>query len=705
MNTRPVVISWFTILLIIFWFTFTLRRAELAQGGNVQNGIIDLSKVDFDVSGRASLTGTWEIYPDTLLTPAAIRTGQGLEPPLFQQTPANIYQKTGLNSKYSLRNCATYRLRVLLPKSAVSTADYAKNLGIYLSEVRNTYTLWINGVNMLRQGNIFDNQQDNHASVMPRRVFFTSKTDTLELVVAVANYSGSDLLGITRNLYLGSEEDLLLFVNQRRFFYIFSFGVLFMTALYHLFLSYKRKAVKVNLSFGLATLSLAMQSLVVNERVIYYIWPGLSDNMLQKIWLVSLNFLPLMLYFYHAIYPKETNKTIVHLIGLVAGILTVLIVVLPYSVYASSMSILYMCGLGTTAYMIWISMAAIRHKREYAVLTLIGMAVPLLCSINDLLNALEVIFTGYYLPVAFLTFAVFQSYILTSRFSNLFESFEALNHTLQNLNSVLEEKVAERTHELQITNFALHDAVGAKDKFLSILSHDLKNPFHVLLGYAEMIRDNVESFDKEYLHLLAGSMHDAAEHAYKLLENLLDWSRLQLGLYTPEKTTFALKQVVNSTVQLLARPAELKNITLRTFSDADVTIEADKRMTEAILRNLITNAIKFTLQGGTVTIYLRRLPPMAEIKVQDSGIGMDKEIRSRLFQLNEQISRKGTADETGTGLGLLLIKEFVLLNGGTIHVESEPGQGSVFTVLFPLAEPHSPHETGHDIQQEVTIIQ
>lgn len=705
MNKRPAVISWFTVLVVIFWIVFTLKHEEYAQGTNAQNGIIDLSSFDFDANGRVSLTGIWELYPDTLLTPREIHSGQNPGPPLLIQTPANIYRRSNGRSNISLRNCATYRLRVLLPKEAVSTAEYAKTLGIYLSEVRSTYVLWVNGVNILRQGSISDRLGDNKSCIMPRRVFFTSKTDTLEIVVEVANYSGLEMLGITRNLYLGSEEDLLLFVNQRRFFYIFSFGVLVMTALYHLFLFYKRKAAKVNLAFGLATLSLAVQSLVVNERVINYILPGLSDTIVQKTWLITLNFLPLMLYFYRAIYPQETNKTVIYLTGLMAVLLTIFILLIPYPLYAPYMSILYICGLGTIVYMVIISIAAIIHKREYAVPTLIGMSVPLVCGINDLLNAMEIIFTGYYLPVAFLIYAVLQSYILTARFSNIFERFELLSHELQSVNSALEERVARRTNELQKTNQALQDAVAAKDKFLSIMSHDLKNPFHVLLGYAEMIRDNVEAFDKEYLHLLAGSMHDAAANAYKLLENLLDWSRLQLGLYTPEKTIFDLKQVTNATVQMLARSAELKLIIMRTFSDADVTISADRRMTEAVLRNLITNAIKFTPQGGSVTLYLSRQGALAELKVQDSGIGMDKELRNKLFLLNERISRKGTADETGTGLGLLLIKEFVLLNGGTIHVDSEPGKGSVFTVMFPLAESHAPRESEHDIQQRATIIQ
>ena len=242
---------------------------------------------------------------------------------------------------------------------------------------------------------------------------------------------------------------------------------------------------------------------------------------------------------------------------------------------------------------------------------------------------------------------------------------------------MLEKSVAIKTSELRELNVS-------KDKFFSIIAHDLKNPFSSIIGISEILKEEIKSGDAATMENYAGLINTSAVQTYRLLENLLEWANSQRGNISFNPVQINLSQLFNEEFIVLNEMAIGKNIELKSFLADNLTIIADKNMIKTILRNLISNAIKFTYKNGKVEVRAMVDDRNVEISVSDSGIGMTKETMAKLFRLDANLSTRGTEDEKGTGLGLFLCKEFVEKHGGKIQVESESGKGSIFKFILPL---------------------
>ncbi|MCB1193887.1 MAG: hybrid sensor histidine kinase/response regulator [Leptospiraceae bacterium] len=225
---------------------------------------------------------------------------------------------------------------------------------------------------------------------------------------------------------------------------------------------------------------------------------------------------------------------------------------------------------------------------------------------------------------------------------------------------------------------------AAKDKLFSIIAHDLRNPFQGILGLGEVIIHNIAELDKAQIHKYVSSMYRSTKEGYNLLENLLEWSRTQTDKiqYFPEKLN--INHVVQANIRMSSSTAQNKSIQLKSLVKDDIYVLADKNTIDTIFRNLISNAIKFTPKNGEVTIDSKLTDRFVEIIISDTGVGIPKEDIDKLFQISVKYSTNGTENEKGTGLGLILCKEFIEKNGGTISVESIEGKGSSFKFTLPI---------------------
>ncbi|MEW6652635.1 MAG: PAS domain S-box protein [Bacteroidota bacterium] len=223
-----------------------------------------------------------------------------------------------------------------------------------------------------------------------------------------------------------------------------------------------------------------------------------------------------------------------------------------------------------------------------------------------------------------------------------------------------------------------------KDKFFSIIAHDLKNPFITILGFSDLLLTDYSELSDEERKFYLEEMKKSAEVSHNLLQNLLQWSRSQTGRIDFHPTAIALPNLVKVNMELLETTAARKGISIVYEIQYDIIVFADEDMLNTVLRNLITNAIKFTGTNGTITIRAERKNELAEISVTDNGVGMDDKILSNLFRLDISHTSFGTNKEAGTGLGLILCKEFIEKQGGKIWVESAAGKGSKFIFHLPL---------------------
>src|ERR1035437_2072953 len=249
---------------------------------------------------------------------------------------------------------------------------------------------------------------------------------------------------------------------------------------------------------------------------------------------------------------------------------------------------------------------------------------------------------------------------------------------------ITERKLAEE--EIKLKNELLQTINAEKDKFFSILAHDLKGPLSAFLGATQILAEEIQNMSFEEIKEITINMKESASNIYRLLENLLEWSRLKRGLLEFSPEYLNVKQLIKTCIEVLKESARKKSIIIDYSFPDDIAVYADSRMMETVIRNLVSNAIKFTPIGGKVTVAAEKKSDQSiEIKIIDSGIGMTPELKGKLFLLNEKTSRKGTEGEPSTGLGLLLCKEFIGKHMGKIWVESEVGKGSVFSFILPGA--------------------
>jgi signal transduction histidine kinase len=243
-----------------------------------------------------------------------------------------------------------------------------------------------------------------------------------------------------------------------------------------------------------------------------------------------------------------------------------------------------------------------------------------------------------------------------------------------------EEKLIQMNQELIKLN-------AEKDKFFSVMSHDLKSPFNCLLGLSRMLADDIENLTLEEIQEMANNMHSVASNLFKLLENLLEWSRIQRGLVQFSPRVCILSEIINENMGIHSLQASQKGLDIINSISPGTLIYADFQMMNAIIRNLLSNAIKYSHMNSSIIIFSRESNENEmEIAIKDTGIGMSKETKEKLFSLGLVNSGNGTDGETGTGLGLLLCKEYIGKHNGKIWVESEEGKGSTFYLSLPVRQ-------------------
>jgi signal transduction histidine kinase len=242
----------------------------------------------------------------------------------------------------------------------------------------------------------------------------------------------------------------------------------------------------------------------------------------------------------------------------------------------------------------------------------------------------------------------------------------------------IDRKKAEE--EIRLKNELLQAINAEKDKFFSIIAHDLRGPLSAFVAATQIITEEVQSMSIEAIRDITDSMKTSATNIYSLLENLLEWSRLRRGGMDFIPAKLNLKKKIVECIEVLSESAHKKRIEIEISVPNELEVMADNHMFESVIRNLISNAIKFTVAGGKVIISaFPNNDHSIEVKISDTGIGMTPELKNKLFQISEKTNRPGTDGEPSTGLGLLLCKEFIEKHEGKIWVESEVGKGSTFS--------------------------
>ncbi len=271
---------------------------------------------------------------------------------------------------------------------------------------------------------------------------------------------------------------------------------------------------------------------------------------------------------------------------------------------------------------------------------------------------------------------------------NLYETeLRNLVEELHHSQSLIERSAAELSivnEKLAKSEIKLKELNASKDKFFSIIAHDIKNPFQGLLGYSGILAKNYQNLDIKEIGDISEIIDSSATQIFKLFENLLLWSSIQRGALNYNPTIENLAQITDLVISLLKLNADMKGIKIETEISNDISVFTDLNILNTVIRNLISNSIKFTKKDGKIRVSAKERGNEIVYSVNDNGVGISKEKIGKLFQLGENISTSGTSEEKGTGLGLLLCKDLIEKNHGKIWVESIVGKGTSFYFTIPM---------------------
>ena len=274
-----------------------------------------------------------------------------------------------------------------------------------------------------------------------------------------------------------------------------------------------------------------------------------------------------------------------------------------------------------------------------------------------------------------------ELYWEAARISAIKNDWGAITHYLAIKEDITQRKQAEDA--LKTSEANLREANATKDKFFSIIAHDLKNPFNSILGFSYYLVEQVQEKNYEGIEEYAQIIQNSSQRVFDLLMNLLEWSHSQTGRMQFNPENFELVELINDVNELLSDSAQQKSIILSREIPLNIPVVADKAMISTVLRNLISNAIKFTHPGGKIVVSTEPKEGEWLVAICDNGVGIKKEAIEKLFRIDETYSTTGTNNEEGTGLGLILCKDFIEKHGGKIWVESEEGMGSKFCFTIP----------------------
>ncbi|MGE5498543.1 MAG: PAS domain S-box protein, partial [Syntrophothermus sp.] len=268
---------------------------------------------------------------------------------------------------------------------------------------------------------------------------------------------------------------------------------------------------------------------------------------------------------------------------------------------------------------------------------------------------------------------------------------ELLEYTtdLQTHRYLLEQRTEELTElnkQLEKSEKELQESLSEKDRFFSIIAHDLKSPFNGLMGFTNLLMQDFEQFSTGEVKNFIVHINTSVKNIYNLIENLLDWSRIQTGRMEFNPEALSLPGQVKPVFSLLKNNAITKGIKLEQRINKDIAVFADEKMLHCVLQNLISNAIKFTNPDGKITIAATKEDGHVKVSVTDTGVGIHPASLDKLFKIDSNLSTEGTAHEKGTGLGLILCKEFIEKNGGSISVDSKLNKGTTFTFTLPAVK-------------------
>lgn len=675
----------FISLICLFAVSFLQSQAVLNEGK------LDLTHTG-DFQKAIKIQGEAEFYWHQLLTPQDFPLKSDVNK-RFVKIP-HVWNDFQLDSYTRLqpRGYGTYRFSITVPKDE-------KRVSIKIPTIGTSALFYVNGEKLVEIGKVGKSESAYEAMYAPQIIDLPHDTNHFEFILQIANYDYS-VGGIWDPIIVGPEQNLRESHNRSIFGDFFLLGALFVSAIYFLALYFLKRDSIWHVYFALACLLAALNISASDEFVLSYI-PGIPYSILIKSEIVSFyaGVGVLSLYLFE-LFKSYFHKWALFTITIVSFAMSAVIIFIPTHISAKTITFYQFFSLVGLIYLLIVVIRSIRNGARGGWVFLIGFFVLAIAMLHDILTSLSYIPSDSYARLGIFIFLLSQIILLADRSVRTKMKNERLTKKLNKVNQELESQVEERTEELyeslrelklaqqklEKTNDELTKANEAKNKYLSVIGHDLRGPVSGIKVALELLLDDLEEdkIEREELTETIKALTQNANSAYNLLVNLFDWARSQMGVmsFTPQK--FRVSKILNDVNALLHKSLEEKDLELVNKIPQGLEVYGDPNMISTVFRNLISNAIKFSYPGQKITLTCDQNDQFVEFAVHDQGKGIPLDKQEKLFQFSATKSTRGTKQEKGTGIGLLLVKDFIDQNKGKISVSSSPDKGSTFYFTLPL---------------------
>lgn len=667
-----------------FLFLIAFLLVALSFADNTARSIIKNENDLF--KRRIPLSCEWDFYWNNFLSSEEIEKNKTDYLPTKIKVPSywSSYPLNG--NKFNGCGFGTYYLELILPH------NFREPLGFHFPGVDVAYKLFINGKLTAECGVPGMNKSEEVPFYKPQIIKYIPESDTVKILIHVSNFNHRRG-GIWKVPLFSEYKFLEKKENMDNLLEMFTLGILFSFGLFYLIFSFYNRRERAIFYLALCFLFVFLRGICSNLIPISFITNIKWD------WIIRLEYIGIFwgvicgVWGFYFISPIKYTKKVIIALTIISSIITIAILTLPVTLFSFSIYLFYfILGISFVIFIIQ-TIHLFQKKKVISFLYLFGFIMLFIGALHDsfVSDSKVVLFDFYILPYVFLFFILTQSFEFFRRFVEIFENDKKLSEELAILNSELEEKVTKRTNQLnekneiiENQNIILQRDIALKNKIFAIIGHDLRSPLSSIIQGIEIFSEKNIPFETK--ETIAKKLGVTAYSLSMLVENLLSWGLSQNDQFKINLKTNNLTKCILLVINHFESILNNKDITLSNKSEEDCFAFFDEVSVMIIVRNLIANAIKFSDRGSEIIIETKRFENNGVLViVKDSGLGMSKETVNKILSGEGIVSTPGTNNEKGTGLGLILCKELIVMNKGKLQIESELGKGSIISFTLPIS--------------------
>jgi signal transduction histidine kinase len=663
-------------ILLTLLLLLTCNQVKPPQSSDlkIDNGRITLSE-EFANTQTLHLENKWEFYWNELRFPESFVSEIRSTPKVYL-SPGDTWKAVAWeNSNLPGLGFATYRMILELPPSEIG-----KIYGIKFYQTGGpAQKIFIQGKQVLELGKVGISKE----TMVPTReggiLYFSILNPSLEIVVQISNFHHADG-AFWYAPKIGKDSIIIKELKKDVVVEVTLLGCIFLLSLYQFILYYKRRQDHSTLIFGIFCLLILLHSVAMRAEFIYDFFPSVPYRLTFCLSLIFLVYVPFYMYFLSLLYPSVFTKKLILSSVVVQSIPFLFIIILPEeigSLYTVPGIIFATLFSNITLYKLFI---CIVQRKEYSILLTFSQFIYILTGVIDSLSAYRVINFPYILLYSYFFYILIQSVILGDKYSKNYTKIEELSNHLLKINEGLEDIVKKRTYEYRLEKEKAENESQWKDKFISLVSHDLQSPLSTLLILFESIL--YSNVDKQFIISKVAESKVIIVNSLGMVKHLLCMSRFQYKTIQIFYKDLELSELFQSVKEQLKNELDRKEIRLTFQIEKEVILTADESILKEILRNIILNSIKFSKEKSEINIFYKEEDDFQIINIQDKGIGITKEILEKL-QDHRHITTLGTRGETGFGMGLKLSYDLMTLHGGSLHIDSREEEGSLVSLCLP----------------------